>query len=153
MKIIVIDKNCNFKQAIANDDSIQTLCKKAGFKSESDFSLRTTWNGALKDGKTYCIELYAKNKGRAGYENKYDFPPPVDNDLFFGSCVLINKKGDLTTEIWKEVYNHLFGGFEDLDDESDTVSLYENVTCRTKQGYDKDGFVVDDDELTEEDYI
>ena len=32
---------------------------------------------------THEIHLYGKKKGKAGDENKYEFPPPVDNILFF----------------------------------------------------------------------
>ena len=153
MKIVVIDKNCNVKQAIIQEQGLSVYCKKAGFKSETDFDLRTTWKGAIKDGRTFEIDLYAKNNGRAGYENKYEFPPPVDKNLFFGSCVLINKKGDLTCDMWKEIYNQLHGGFDDIDSEGDESVEDEEILRTTRQGYEKDGFVVDDDELSEEDYV
>ena len=65
---------------------------------------------------------------------------------------------------WEKYYEHLFGGFEDLtqnalEDENEEDEL-ENVPdeMKTKDGYLKDGFVVDDDdddensELSYEDY-
>jgi len=57
---------------------------------------------------------------------------------------------NLSVELWEKIYEKLFGGFEDLattafEDENEIDEL-ENVPkeFKTKQGYLKDGFVVDD---------
>jgi len=127
------------------------LFKKAGFKVATGFELRTTWN-LVCEGKSYEIELYGKIDGRAGQENKYEMPPPVDNLLIFGRCLLVNKLGDLNVAQWKQVYNQLYGGFEDLD-EDDEEEEEETDLPLTKAGYAKDGFVVDDaEEEEDEDY-
>lgn len=127
------------------------LFKKAGFKVATGFELRTTWN-LVCDGKPYEIELYGKIDGRAGQENKYEMPPPVDNLLIFGRCLLVNKLGDLNVAQWKQVYNQLYGGFEDLDDDDGEDDEEEETDLpMTKAGYAKDGFVVDDAEEEEED--
>ena len=105
---------------------------------------------------TYHISLYGKLKGKANTENKYDFPPPADNMLFFGNCILTNKVDEeyyeLSPELWGKLYEKLFGGFEDLaataeEDETEFDEL-ENVpkNMKTKSGYLKDGFIVDDDD-------
>jgi hypothetical protein len=112
------------------------------------------------------ISLYAKADGKANSENKYDFPPPVDTKLFFGSCALVShiKKEDgtriqcnLPLPLWDKIYEKLFGGFEDLtatclEDEDEEDEL-ENVPAemKTKDGYLKDGFVVDSDVEDDED--
>ena len=114
--------------------------------------------------------MYGKKTGRAGQENKYDFPPPVDEILFFGPCVLIgtdpktNSVVDLEIDDWEEIYEYLFGGFEDIgtedssydeediatDDELDAIQKTTGTVIKqTKQGYAKDGFIVDDDEEDE----
>ena len=52
---------------------------------------------------------------------------------------------------WTAIYDHLFGGFEDLgtdEDEDEEEDPTENIT---KTGYAKDGFVVDDDEEEDDD--
>ena len=36
----------------------------------------------------YYINVYGKTNGKASSENKYDFPPPIDNTLFFGNIKL-----------------------------------------------------------------
>jgi hypothetical protein len=113
--------------------------------------------------KRFSIELYAKNTGRANQENKYEFPPPVDNMLFFGSCVLINRNLEDSTKIndievneWKMIYNKLYGGFEDLTvadsgDEDEEAEIREEMKAiknnkLTKTGYLNDGFVVEDND-------
>ena len=126
------------------------LFKKAGFKVATGVELRTTWN-LVCDGKSYEIELYGKIDGRAGQENKYEMPPPVDNLLIFGRCLLVNKLGDLNVAQWKQVYNQLYGGFEDLDEDDEEDDEEETDLPLTKAGYAKDGFVMDDAEEEEED--
>ena len=156
---LVIDKKGSIKEITLKTFDESELYKKAGFKNNDGFACATEWDVEVGD-KTYSISLYGKTNGRAGQENKYDFPPPVDNVLFFGSCILINRSTDsdkvtkiesLTKEEWKVIYDSLFGEFEDLgsedsedeDDEDDDLS-------RTKSGYVKDDFIVDDDEVEEE---
>jgi ribonuclease E len=58
---------------------------------------------------------------------------------------------NLSLELWEKIYEKLFGGFEDLastaiEDENEIDEL-ENVPKekKTKQGYLKDGFVIDSD--------
>lgn len=171
-KIVLIEKSGIAKTLTVKDFTKETLYKKVGFKTAEGFSLQHTWG--TEDGIDQSIKLYAKRNGRAGQENKYDFPPPVDSALFFGSCVLIGtdpKTGaviDLESDDWEEIYEYLFGGFEDVgsddsqdegeedidtDNELDAIrkTTGEEVQ-QTKQGYAKDGFIVDDDEEEEDAY-
>jgi hypothetical protein len=168
--IVLIDKTGSVKSATVKDVGPESLCKKAGFKSSEGFALQHTWG--QDDGLDKNVSLYAKTTGRAGQENKYDFPPPVDELLFFGTCVLVGVNADgtaaaLTAEDWKEIYECLFGGFEDIgssdsedeedvatDDELEALVKEGAVVKQTAQGYVKDGFIVDDDEEDEdEDYV
>ncbi len=150
--ILVIEKNGNVKEVTVNTFEHETLCTKANVKKVKDLKKRTTWNVELD--KKYEVVLYAKDSGRAGSENKFEFPPPVDNELYFGNCILLNLKGNLTKTEWEDIYNHLYGGFEDLsnDDEDEEE---ETDLPMTKEGYVKDDFVVDgdddDDEYEDED--
>jgi hypothetical protein len=156
LNILIIEKTGAIKEVAIKTFSEAELYKKAGLKSAAGFELQTEW-GAEIQGKTYSVALYGKTDGRAGQENKYELPPPLDNILFFGSCVLVNRlngvPSNITKEEWKMVYDHLYGGFEDLDeddDEEEDEDDDEDVP-RTKEGYVKDDFVVDDDE-EDEDY-
>lgn len=167
-KIVVIEKSGSLKTVSVKDFSESTLYKKVGLKSGEGFVLQHTWG--TEDGLDQSIKLYAKKTGKAGQENKYDFPPPVDETLFFGPCILVGsdlKTGevvDLEEDDWEEIYEFLFGGFEDLDsddsedeedvdtdEELDAIQKTTGVVVKqTKQGYAKDGFIVDDDEDAEE---
>jgi hypothetical protein len=150
--ILIVDKNGSIKELNVKSYQESDLYKKAGFKTADGFSLQTRWAVSL-DSTNYDICLYGKTKGRAGQENKYEFPPPVDTVLYFGSCVLVNANGNLSTASWNKVYEHLYGGFEDIGDEdseesNDDEELEDAVL--TKDGYVKDGFIVDDDDSDED---
>ena len=149
--IVLIDKNCSVKQTKVKDLSRDLLYKKCGFKVSGGSELRTTWKVNIEKTKMN-IELWSRDYGKAGTENKYDFPPPVDTALYFGTCALLRSddKGeitDLSVIMWNKIYEKLFGGFEDIgDDEDDSEDELASVPkeMKTKAGYLKDGFVVDD---------
>uniref|UniRef100_A0A6C0E2D6 Uncharacterized protein n=1 Tax=viral metagenome TaxID=1070528 RepID=A0A6C0E2D6_9ZZZZ len=159
--IILIDKFGKMKtlQVNTKDFNKEDLYKKCGFKKDNDFSKQIEWKITVEKQK-YKISVYAKTDGRANTENKYDFPPPIDNVLFFGTCAVISEIKDLETnsyklfnlsiELWEKIYEKLFGGFENLNDtiheDENEVDELANVKAdkKTKQGYLKDGFVVDD---------
>lgn len=163
ISVIIVEKIGSLKSLTVKDYKEEELYKKCGFKKPDGFSKQTEW-GIKLDGKKYILALFAKTEGKANTENKYDFPPPVDTTLFFGSCVLVSsiKKDDgsfgivsLSLEQWDKMYEKLFGGFEDLaatcaedeaeEDELDSIP----ASKKTKQGYLKDGFVVDSDSSDE----
>jgi hypothetical protein len=165
--IIIVDKTGTLKVLNIKDYKEEDLYKKCGFKKPDGFSHQTSWNSKV-DGQRYSVAVYAKADGKANSENKYDFPPPIDSKLFFGSCALVAslKKEDGTTTLtnlsialWDKIYEKLFGGFEDLaatcaEDEEEEDELA-NVPAekKTKDGYLKDGFVVDSDgEEDDDDY-
>jgi hypothetical protein len=154
--ILSIEKSGSIKEHELKTYEESQLYKKAGFKSAEGFELQTEW-GAEVNNKKYSVSVYGKTNGRAGQENKYEFPPPIDNTLFFGACVLVNKQNGSPTSItkdeWKLVYDHLYGGFEDIGDEdsSESEDDVSDSAPRTKEGYVKDDFIVDDDE-EDEDY-
>lgn len=157
-------KNINNIQSIK---ALESLAKKAGFKNTNDFEHACTW-----ELDEISIHLFGKIHGRANYENKYDFPPPVDEILFFGTCVLVATDNNIFTEDaedadinkssemnntnnfielnvtkWKTIYEELFGGFEDLVSETSSEDELDNIpsSMKTDNGYLKDDFVVNDD--------
>ena len=154
MKIVVIKKNgtlCDLDWK--KDVDFKNIYKKAGFRKDNDFAKRHTW----KINEDDFVSVYSKNTGRANTENKYELPPPVDSDLYFGKLVVIRHSEqnptaenclDLTFEEWKTIYEKLMGGFEDLDDnEEESEEEYVDPENLTEQGYEKDGFVVEDGEV------
>ena len=130
---------------------IPDLCKKCGFKSIEGFSHAHTWAVSFNEIE-YKLCLYGKREGRANSENKYEFPPPMDNTLFFGSCVVINMENDVASDMsvkeFEDIMEHLYGGFEDVDSEEETESSDDDDLGlpKTKDGYVKDDFIVDSDE-------
>ena len=119
--IILIEHNGNIKNVKTKDLTRDTLYKKCGFRSNENFERTTTWEVELNK-EMFIIELWAKTDGKANNENKYDFPPPVDNSLYYGTSALIrvDEKDhiiNLTSDVWLKLYEKLFGGFEDLDDD------------------------------------
>ena len=156
---ILIDKTGELKEVKIND--IENLYKTCKLKKPDNFDLRHTWNVKIKSDK-YKIKLYAKDDGRANTENKYDLPPPIDSDLFFGSMLVIGYNDsdeliNMSLELWEQIYEKLFGGFENLKDtakedeeeEDELDNIPDNM--KTKEGYLKDGFIVGDDDDDEED--
>lgn len=151
VSIIIIEKGGNVKELKVKNYNEDDLYKKCGFKSSNDFKLHSVWENITLNKVTYNIHVYGKLVGRANQENKYEFPPPIDNDLFFGSCILVNKidniPKNLTSDEWNRIYDHLYGGFEDIDDEDSEESEDEDDNLpKTKSGYVKDDFIVDDDD-------
>ena len=149
--VVVIDKTGSMKELVIKTNKEEELFKRAGFKTSTDFKLHTTFNESK-----YNIRLYGKTRGKATQENKYEFPSPVDKLIFFGSCLLINTSDEgeflnLTKKEWEEVYIKLFGGFDELDSEDSEDSECDFrefiIETLTKEGYIKEGFVIDDNIL------
>ena len=167
LNIIIVERTGTLKLLSIKDFKEEELFKKCGFKKSEDFLKQTEWN-VKYDSKKYFIQVYGKTDGRANSENKYDFPPPIDSKLFYGSCAIVGqiRKDDgsktyinLSIPIWNKIYDKLFGGFEDLaatakEDEEEEDEL-ENIPKekKTKEGYLKDGFVVDNSDDDNLEYI
>jgi hypothetical protein len=147
----------------------EILSKKCDNKKSTGFSCYHTWrfrnkNNRLGFGdvlatsvKYVHVDLWAKTDGRAGQENKYELPPPIDEIIFFGNIALVARVDkeiacDLTLKRWNIIYEKLFGGFEDLsktaeedEKEIDELELIP-ASQKTKNGYLKDGFIIDDED-------
>ena len=155
--VLLVDKSGKITETKLKQFSIEEICKKAKVKTVEDYKRMHVWS-IMRNKTQYHIALYARVKGRAGQENKYEFPPPVDTQLYFGNCMLVNQKDstnmneviDLTEETWNKVYEELFGGFDDClnSDDEDSEEDMDGIEV-TKDGYALDDFVVDDDEEEE----
>ena len=112
INIVLVDKGGTIKTVKIKDNSRNNLYKKCGIRSDKDFKCHTKWNVTLS-GEKHRIELWGRTEGKANTENKYDFPPPMDNSLFFGSCCLVkvdintNLLVNLTQELWEKIYEKL----------------------------------------------
>ena len=167
VSIVLIETNGTIKTLKTKEVSNETLYKKCGFRVSDDFLCRHTWQVKLSE-ETYFVSLWGKKTGKANFENKYDLPPPLDKDLFFGTCAIVRTSEaaanaseahsaaastflDLTKETWLKIYEHLFGGFEDIgqEDEFSEDELADvDPALLTKHGYLKDDFVIDSGEVS-----
>ena len=150
--VIIVDKHGKPKSATIS--SAEELYKKCGFKTEKGFALAHTWTLVLNDVE-YKLDVYGKTDGKAGSENKYEFPPPIDNTLFFGSCALVgradNKYISISVSEFNDIMEHLQGGYSDLEEESDESEESDELNMpKTKDGYVKDGFIASDSNEEEE---
>ena len=116
LNIVIVEKNGSLKSLAIKEFKLEDLFKKCGFKKAEDFIKQVEWN-IKYDSKKYFIEVFAKTDGRPNSENKYDFPPPIDNILFYGNCAIIAylKKDDgtkyyidLSLQLWNKIYEKLF---------------------------------------------
>ena len=158
---LIVEKTGSLKEVSVKSINKDEIYKKCGFRKPDGFECRTTWKNVKVGNQNYSVQLWARDDGKADTENKYDFPPPVDNTLYFGNCALVqvlNNNHDsftsLSKDLWLKIYEALFGGFEDIgdendDDEPDELDAIKKDMKTTKTGYLKDGFVVDSDEEEE----
>ena len=161
MKFITVNKVGIINEVTMRSNDVKEIYKKCGFKNNNNFSHEHSWEITV-DGNVYKVSVYAKNNGRALNENKYELPPPIDTNLYFGNIAITcyNKKLDeyidLTKNLWLQIYNNLMGGFEDITQTDDEEEEFEedmyDTDELTNEGYLKDGFVVDDNELTYDEY-
>ena len=164
LTIIIVDKTGTVKALNVKDYKEEELFKKCGFKKAEGFAKHTDLAAKI-DGKKYSVAMYGKIDGKAGMENKYDFPPPIDTKLFFGACALVASTIEITKaktlcnlslDLWNKIYEKLFGGFENLaltvvedEEEEDELAAIPASKKTKKGGYLKDGFVVDTESSSE----
>ena len=156
--IIVIEKQGVVNIHKFDKFSVTDLYKKCGYRKSDGFDNVAEWSV-----KGWKVLVYARTQGKAGQENNYEFPPPIDTTLFFGNVGVLcyDKDGRLSVDesTWKKLYEELFGGFENLDDEEEEEEdELDDVPDenKTNTGYLKDGFVVDTDSdsvLMEQEYV
>ena len=162
MKGIVVKQNGKVCEMQFENTSMEHLAKLCGFNSKNKFKRYHTYHEG-----NYFYSVFGKTNGRAGSENKYELPPPIDNKLFFHTMFILKSTKpsntsyihmkniqDLSVSDWKKVYENLFGGFEDLGEtESSSEDELKHIDKNhlTKQGYLKDDFVIEDEDDEDED--
>jgi hypothetical protein len=154
MKYILVEKSgeCVGKTS-KNGLGVEELYKKCGFKKVDGFNEVGRWH--LDDGLD--IVVYGRSDGKAGGENKFEFPQPIDKQLFFGNMAIVAMMNgthvDLDVNHWGEIYSELMGGFEDIGSEDSEEEEEEEEEIpeedQTADGYLKDDFVVEDEEESE----
>ena len=149
--VTIVEQNGSLSEKSVKDLQEDSYYKCCSYRKKDGFEKRTEWKVDI-DKKKLKVEVWSRNDGKANTENKYDFPPPIDNELYFGKCLVVcyekSNLCDLPNKLWLKIYEHLFGGFESLGEEeemSDDEGELEGKPV-TKEGYLKDNFVVSDDD-------
>jgi hypothetical protein len=128
--IVIIQKDGIISSKKVKDITMDNLYLKCGFKTSNNFLIRHSFK--IED---YNIHVYAKDKGKSNMINKFDFPPPIDNDVYYGNVLIIkinNTDPDCiekyTAEDWEADYEKLMGGFKDINtDDADDTSIINGV--------------------------
>ena len=110
VQIILVDISGKCSEMDVKKFDTEELYKKCNFRKSEGFEKRHTWKIQLKK-KKYDIQVWARDNGRANQENKYELPPPVDSELYFGKMAVVaylnNEVINLTEEMWNNIYNDL----------------------------------------------
>jgi hypothetical protein len=153
---VIVEKNGSLK--VQKASAVTDLYKKCGFKNSIGFSCVHTWTIDFND-IDYKLAIFGKTEGKANTENKFEFPPPIDNVLFFGSCAAVLSTGngtmsDMTTEEFTDIIDNLYGGYSDIgsEDSEEEDDNEDNLLPKTKHGYVKDDFVVSSDAEDDDDF-
>ena len=153
VKFVVIHKLGNMETSKV--DNMEYIYKKCKFRKKENFEKRCSWSLDASGNKVY-IHVFAKNAGRHQNINKYELPPPVDKDLFYGGIAIVATRDkevkvgmDITKEKWEKIYEKLMGGFEELDGEGEEEEEeYIPDEFKTKQGYStENNFIVHDNDI------
>ena len=134
--------------------NIEEIYKKCKYRKTKDFEKRYTWEYKDAEKNISYISLYAKDVGIEKKINKFELPPPVDNEFYYGyMCVILSENNiptndnllNLDIAKWEDIYAYLMGGFEDLDDDETESDDDIPDELKTKEGgYMKNDFVVSD---------
>ena len=129
--IVIVSKSGSLSECVVEPNKETTvgelavlLSKKCGYRNPEGFVCCHTWRYKNKKKLAFPVEneevipkyiyvdVWAKSDGRAGYENKYEMPPPIDEIIFYGNIALVARIDDetainLTTDLWNIIYENL----------------------------------------------
>ena len=158
VKIVLISRFGETRTLSISSFNYDELYKKCKFRKSDDFEKRHTWK-LIWNNENIFIQLFSKDNGRATSINKYELPPPLEKEIYYGCMALVATSDvecqsvvNLTTDQWQILYEKLHGGFEDLEDEDTSEEEFIPPALRAQHGYSKeDNFIMNDDEDIEYD--
>jgi len=106
-------------------------------KKQKDLKKVYTWD--FDEDK---IEMYGYINGKEKDINRLELPEPLENKFYYNELVFFslnenNEYIDLDEEDFEDFYDMIFGGFDDIDSESDGENFADDE-------YEDDGFIVFD---------
>ena len=84
--ILLIKANADIVEKKIKDYDEETIYKYCNYRNNNDFKKLHVYTV-----KEYNYYVYGKINGRANNENKYDLPPPIDTQLYFGILCILKK--------------------------------------------------------------
>jgi len=141
--VLVIDKSGLLKEVKIKSNSQKDLYKKAGLKSAEGFQEQFMWDVDWEDTR-YSISLYAKKKGKTG-KNMFNFPAPLEEEVFYGNAILLNNLGSLSIADWENL-------FEVICEKYDENGEDESVSSSSTESDEEEADEIDED-LAEDDVV
>lgn len=134
--IVVIEKTGTTKNQMVRSLSREVIYKKCGFKTNREFKCIHSWS--INHNNVYTIELWASTFCKLGQENSFQWPPPLNKNVYYGNMGLVafNEKDeiiDFNVETWNILYTDLY-----KVDQGFKPKTFQDAVCN---------------ELQEEDYI
>lgn len=97
--VLLIEKSGEVNEKeVKGIDRLYSVCN---YRNEEGFEELHSWKHM-----DHAYILYGKRKGKNNYENKGIFPPPIQQELFYGNLCLVKKIGEepfsVTVEEWNQ---------------------------------------------------
>lgn len=165
--IVILNMNGDEEEEyINNKNQLTFVC---GYSNRSnEFKHVHAWmvDSNDEDGKQLFLHVYACSKGSYETVNKSELPPPLDTKIYYGYIALILEDEDhvlhdLSLDDWKQYYEQLYGGFEDIeetedeDDEEEDCEEEDKENCEEDDDEDnnrEEGHVVENNDIKEKRY-
>ena len=104
--VTIVEQNGSLSEKSVKDLNTDNYYKCCSYRKKDGFEKRTEWKVDI-DKKKLKVEVWSRNDGKANTENKYDFPPPIDNELYFGKCLVVcyekSNLCDLPNKLWLKI--------------------------------------------------
>ena len=106
-------------------NSLERTIPRRGFKESFDSIHKFYFKKSI-------LVIWGYRDGNPTTENRHELPPPLDNTLLFGDCLVIQydeygNQISLNPLVWEEFYSTSFGGFYDLGSEDSELSDPEDM--------------------------
>jgi DNA-directed RNA polymerase subunit M/transcription elongation factor TFIIS len=125
VQVLLLTQKAEVKEVSLNtapNGSISGAMLQALLKKKAEPELIGTYKN-----RALTLFLFGYTTGKAGSENKHEFPPPHDSTLCFGDIIMLASKDakswlnpvPLKSSDYEAFYTRAFGGFEDLDSDEE----------------------------------